>query len=261
MKLSIVIPVYNSEDILDNLLVAIKNAIQNKIHPFEVLLINDCSSDKSWQKIIELKAKYNFLKAIDLKYNCGQHAAIVCGLKYSTGDNIVCMDDDLQHDPIYIPGMLNELKKFEVCYVKYKKREYGFFKILISKLNNIVSSFLMDKPNKIYLSSYKCFKKNIAKKIAEYNGNVFFLDYWIFKYSNKINYINISHRKRYGGSTTYGLKQMLSLWSDMIFLINTKQLNIRTLSIKIIRFFFKIFLSNYLSLKKRRSIVIAEKLF
>jgi polyisoprenyl-phosphate glycosyltransferase len=145
--------------------------------------------------------------------------------------------------------------------VKYKKREYGFFKILISKLNNIVSSFLMDKPNKIYLSSYKCFKKNIAKKIAEYNGNVFFLDYWIFKYSNKINYINISHRKRYGGSTTYGLKQMLSLWSDMIFLINTKQLNIRTLSIKIIRFFFKIFLSNYLSLKKRRSIVIAEKLF
>ena len=95
MKLSIVIPVYNSEKILDKLLKTIKNAILKKNYPFELLLINDCSSDKSWQKILQLKTKYKFIKAINLKYNYGQHGAIFCGLRYSTGDNIVCMDDDM----------------------------------------------------------------------------------------------------------------------------------------------------------------------
>jgi len=261
MKLSIIIPVYNSENILGKLLKTIKNSISKKFYPFELLLINDCSTDKSWQKIVELKKKYNFIKGINLKHNYGQHGAVFCGLKYSTGDYVVCMDDDMQHDPIYIPEMLKVLKIFEVCYVKFTKRKHGYLKTLISKLNNIISSFLMNKSINIYTSSYKCFKKRIAQKIVKNNEKFFFLDYWIFKYSNKISYINISHKKRYSGSTTYGLREMLSLWSDMIFLIETKKLNIRTLSIKIIRLFFKYFLSDYLGLKKKKNIIIAKKLF
>ena len=260
MKLSIVIPVYNSEKILDKLLKTIKNAILKKNYPFELLLINDCSSDKSWQKILQLKTKYKFIKAINLKYNYGQHGAIFCGLRYSTGDNIVCMDDDMQHDPIYITDMLDRLKIFEVCYVKFRKREHGYLKVLISKLNNIISSLLMNKSINIYTSSYKCFKKNIAKQIVKNNVKNFFLDYWIFKYSKKITFINVSHKKRYSGSTNYGFKEMLSLWSDMIFLIDTKKYSIRTLSIKIIRFFFEYFLNNYLNLKKKKNIIIKEKL-
>ena len=167
----------------------------------------------------------------------------------------------MQHDPIYIPEMLITLKKFEVCYVKFKKRKHGYLKTLISKLNNIISSFLMNKSINIYTSSYKCFKKKIAQKIVKNKEKNFFLDYWIFKYSNKITYINISHKKRFIGSTTYGLKEMLSLWSDMIFLIDTKKLNIRSLSIKIIRLFFEYFLSNYLGLKEKKKIIISKKLF
>ena len=261
MKLSIIIPVYNSEKILEKLLETIKVAISKKISSFEVILVNDCSLDASWNKIKELKIKYNFLKGINLKHNYGQHSAIFCGLNNSIGEYIVCMDDDMQHDPIYIPEMINKLKEFEVCYVKFRKREHGFIKILISKLNNIVSSFLMNKSSNIYTSSYKCFRKDIAKKIIKNKDNFVFLDYWIFKYADKINYINIAHKKRYEGITTYGLKEMLTLWSDMIFLIDVKKFNIRTLSVKIIRFIFKTFLSNYLGLKKRNGIIIQEKLF
>ena len=261
MKLSIIIPVYNSENILGKLIKTIKSSISKKVSTFELLLVNDCSSDKSWQKILELKKRNNFIKAINLKYNYGQHGAVFCGLKYSTGDYIVCMDDDMQHDPIYIPEMLITLKKFEVCYVKFKKRKHGYLKTLISKLNNIISSFLMNKSINIYTSSYKCFKKKIAQKIVKNKEKNFFLDYLIFKYSNKITYINISHKKRFIGSTTYGLKEMLSLWSDMIFLIDTKKLNIRSLSIKIIRLFFEYFLSNYLGLKEKKKIIISKKLF
>ena len=194
MRLSIIIPVYNSEKILETLLEAIKISVSEKISPFEVILVNDCSLDQSWKKIKELKIKYNFLKGINLKHNYGQHSAIFCGLKHSNGEYIVCMDDDMQHDPIYIPEMINKLKEFEVCYVKFRKREHGFIKVLISKLNNIVSSFLMNKSSNIYTSSYKCFKKDIAKKIITNEDNFVFLDYWIFKYANKINYINIAHK-------------------------------------------------------------------
>ena len=69
MRLSIIIPVYNSEKILETLLEAIKISVSEKISPFEVILVNDCSLDQSWKKIKELKIKYNFLKGINLKHN------------------------------------------------------------------------------------------------------------------------------------------------------------------------------------------------
>lgn len=185
MKVSIVVPVYNSAKILNILVSELKKNLIDYSNFFEIILINDFSSDDSWEKIKNLKNKNTFIKGINLKRNYGQHSAIFCGLKYCRGELIVCMDDDMQHDPKHIPSMLEQLKNNEVCYVKYMKREHSSIKIFVSKLNNVISSFLMNKSYKIYTSSFKSFSKSVKDKIVKNNENFIFLDYWIFKYAKK----------------------------------------------------------------------------
>ncbi len=258
MKVSIIIPVFNSSKILEELLKNIKDNVLLHSESLEVILVNDYSQDDSWTQIKNLKQKYSFIKGINLKQNYGQHNAIFCGLKNSTGDKIVCMDDDMQHDPRHILKMLEKLNDHEVCYVKYIKRKHNYIKILVSKLNNIVSSYLMNKPLKIYTSSFKCFNKNIGEKIIKNDEKFVFIDYWIFKYTNKITYIHVQHNKRFAGTTNYGFKELLTLWSKMIFLIETKKNSFRYFLIFLIKNFFIFFLKDYIGYKKFNKIEILE---
>ena len=260
MEISIVIPVYNSSKILKSLLENIFREISKFSKHFEVILVNDFSNDNSWNEIKKLKKKYNFIKGLNLKKNYGQHSAIFCGLKHAIGQKVVCMDDDMQHDPCHIFNMLDQLKKFDVCYVKYIKREHNIIKVLISKLNNIISSYLMNKSMKIYTSSFKCFKKNVRDEIILNNDNFIFLDYWILKYTKNITSVNVTHNKRLEGKTNYGFRELLTLWSNMIFLIEEKKISLRYLIVLLIKYFFKIFFKSYIKYSTSNKIEISEKI-
>ena len=258
MKLSIIIPVYNSSKILRMLIESIKKFTPYDIYSTEVILINDYSLDDSWNKIKILRNKFNFIKGINLKKNYGQHSAIFCGLKLCKGDYIICMDDDMQHHPMYLSKILQELKQYEVCYVKYLNREHSFIKIMISKLNNIISSYLMNKSYNLYTSSFKGLTKKLNKKIIKSDESFIFLDYLIFKNTNLITSVNVTHKKRLHGYTNYGFRQLLTLWSKMIFLIEPGKKDFRFYIVKLIRFFFKLFLKKYINLKSKEKIEILE---
>jgi len=261
MKLSVVIPVYNSEKILNTLISSIKRNIKIRKNLFEIILINDFSSDNSWKIITNLKRNNNFIKAINLKKNYGQHYAIFLGLKFAKGKFIVCMDDDMQHDPRYINKIVKTLEnRNEVCYVKYLKQEHKITKIFISKLNNIVSSYLMNKSNKIYTSSFKGFTKKIKNEIIQNKSDFIFLDYWIFKYSKKITFINVKHKERFYGETNYTFRKLLSLWSNMIFIIETKNYNLKSLIILLFKLLFKTILKKYVNHSPVKRILIKNKL-
>ena len=262
MKLSIIIPVYNSEKILPTLLNSIYKKISKKIKKFEIILVNDCSHDQSWKIIKKFSLKEKYIKGINLKYNYGQHYAIFTGLKYAKGDQIICMDDDMQHDPNYINDIYLQLtNEHDVCYVRYLGRKHNLIKIFISWLNNIVSSYLMSKSPKIYTSSFKGFNKIIKKKIIKNPPKFVFLDFWVIKYGKKINIINVFHKKRLLGDTNYKLRELITLWSNMIFLIDTKKKNLKSLIIIILKLFFKTFLKEYIDYKDKRAIIIDSKTF
>ena len=105
MKLSIVIPVYNSSKIIDELVARILNSIKNLnlYNSFELILVNDFSSDKSWERILYFAKEYPFIKGFNLDDNYGQHNAIMAGLNNAQGDFIITMDDDLQHLLSFFP--------------------------------------------------------------------------------------------------------------------------------------------------------------
>ena len=116
MKLSIIIPVYNSSKILNKLVEEInKHLAQELKNNYEIIFINDFSQDTSWTTILELSNRYQEIKGINLEKNIGQHGSIFVGLKFSTGEKIVIMDDDLQHPPSSILSIYHKLNSYDVC--------------------------------------------------------------------------------------------------------------------------------------------------
>ncbi len=262
MELSIIIPVYNSELILPKLVQEIDKVFINKSIKKELIFVNDFSKDNSWQVIKHLSESYDFIKGINLKSNYGQHNAIAAGLNYSRGEYIILMDDDLQHDPIYILNILEELRKdFDACYVKYLKRKHILWKKILSHINHITASYLSNKSSKIYTSSFKGINKKLCDIINSDQNNEVFLDWLIVENSRKINTINILHRERLEGKTNYDFKKLLILWSNMIIKIKPKGI-FKMYLISIIKLFINLVIYKFLNKREyKEKFLISEKTF
>jgi len=210
MILSIIIPVYNSEDILDELITQITSEIDKKIDllkEFEIILVNDNSIDKSWQKIKEISTKHKNVTGI------GQHNALMAGIKNSKGDFLITMDDDLQHPPSYMVEIINKLNEgFDICYTKYQNNKYSFIKKVGSIINDKVANIVLDKPKDIYLSSYKGMKKNIINELKRFDGPHVYIDGIILNVTSNIGSVDIEHNDRLTGNSGYSFKKLFSLW-------------------------------------------------
>jgi len=217
MKLSIVIPVYNSSKILEKLINEIDRNLSSKFNKdYEIILVNDFSKDESWNVIKKISKKFNFIKGINLNYNIGQHGATFLGLKYSIGNRIIIMDDDLQHPPQSLLSIYEQLDFYDACYTLYLKRKHVYWKIFVSALNNFFSSFIFDKPFKIYTSSMKGIKAEIRNKFIDLNPKIPFIDSMILQNAKKITNIKVYHQKRFEGKSNYNLSKLFKLWFDMI---------------------------------------------
>jgi len=231
MKINVVIPVYNSEniisDLVKNIIQEIKNLKDN--YSYKVILVNDCSNDDSWNKIKELCIENNAIFGINLMRNYGQHNALMAGLNYVDGDYIITMDDDFQHSPKEIKHLIKEINKgYDVCYTKYNQNKYGFFKILGSKINNKLSNFLIDKPQDIYLSSFKCMTKKMVLEMKKYDGPYVYLDGLIFDITKNVTSVNVEHQKRKEGVSNYNVLKLFSLWLRVLTSFSVAPLRILT---------------------------------
>ena len=217
IKLSIIIPVYNSSKILKKLINEINSNLYTKLkNDYEIILVNDFSNDNSWEIIKTISQEFNFIKGINLNYNVGQHGAIFVGLKNSTGDKIIIMDDDLQHPPLSLISIYEQLDLFDACYTLYLKRKHVYWKIIVSSLNNLFSSFIFDKSFKVYLSSMKGITGDLRDKVVNYNPKIVFIDSLILKEAKKITNIKVHHQERFEGKSNYNIRKLFILWFDMI---------------------------------------------
>ena len=233
MNLSIIIPVYNSSSIIENLSKEILLTINqlNDVDKFQLILVNDCSTDESWKKISKLSNEYkDCVIGINLMRNYGQHNAIMAGLKLANGDYILLMDDDYQHPPKEIPKILSKIKEgYDVCYTNYKNNTYSKIKIFGSWINKKISNILIDKPKSIYLSSFKCFTKKVLREIIKYDGPFVYIDGLIFDITKNVTSIDIQHSERKLGKTNYNIFKLISLWLRVLTNFSIVPLRIATL--------------------------------
>jgi len=216
--LSIVVPVYRSATILPQLVAQIHEEMRAEglDGRFELLLVNDCSPDNSWQVIRTLAETNSFVKGITLRRNAGQHNAIMAGLHHARGEYIVLMDDDLQHPPSAIADILRALSSgYDVCYTNYLNRQHAAWKKLGSQFNDWMATLLLGKPKGLYLSSFKGMHREIAQEIIRYDGPYTYLDGLILDVTRSITTVDIEHQERYEGKSNYTFGKLLSLWMKM----------------------------------------------
>lgn len=216
--LSIVVPVYRSAPILPKLVevIAAEMRAENLSGSFELILVNDCSPDDSWQVIRKLAADHAFIKGITLRRNVGQHNAIMAGLHHVNGEYVVLMDDDLQHPPSAIADIVKALADgYDVCYTRYLNRQHAAWKKLGSRFNDWMATRLLGKPKGLYLSSFKGLRREIADEIIQYDGPYTYLDGLILDVTRSITTVDIEHQARYEGESNYTFTRLLSLWMKM----------------------------------------------
>lgn len=215
---SIVIPVYHSETILPRLVEQIHEEMKkcNLDGRFELILVNDCSPDNSWQVITSLAETHVFIKGIALRRNFGQHNATMAGLHQASGESVIIMDDDLQHPPQFLSRMLQKLEEgYDVCYTRYLNRQHVLWKKAGSMLNDCVATWLLNKPKGLYLSSFKALRLGVVKEVIKYDGPYAYLDGLILDATRSIAVVDIQHQARWEGKGNYNLRRAMALYMGM----------------------------------------------
>ncbi|MBD0296038.1 MAG: glycosyltransferase family 2 protein [Bacteroidota bacterium] len=229
MKLSIVIPVYNSEVTIEPLVNSLLYVLEQ--YDLEIILVNDASKDRS-EAICENIARSNSrVKFISLRRNSGEHNAVICGLNYCTGKYVAIIDDDFQNPPSEIIALLNKAKKYnyDVVYANYKNKQHSFFRNLCSSINNICATHLINKPPGLYLSSFKVISKEIIDDIISYKGPFPYIDALILRCTSNIGSQTVMHHNRIHGKSNYTLKKLLSLYLNIVINFSYRPLRIVTI--------------------------------
>ncbi|MEK7821552.1 MAG: glycosyltransferase family 2 protein, partial [Planctomycetota bacterium] len=125
-------PVHNEADSLGELLSRLLPVLKGLKQSYEVIFVDDASTDRSWEVMKELRANSPHVRLIRFKKNCGESAALEAGFKAARGDMIVAMDADLQSDPKDIPGLLEKLKEYDVAWGLMAERKDAWQRNLVS---------------------------------------------------------------------------------------------------------------------------------
>lgn len=215
-EISVVVPVYKSHECVAELVRQVSDALKN--FDWELVMVNDCSPDTSWQEILKASEKESRVLGINLRKNGGQDLAILAGLNSASGKWVVIMDDDLQHSPYDIPKLYNEAQKgFDVVYADFKQKKQKLWKNLGSALNGKVSELALGKPKGIYLSPFKIINGDVVKEMCKLNNLFPYIDGLIFQITKNITQINIEHHKREYGKSNFTLIKSIQVFLRMMF--------------------------------------------
>ena len=227
MKLSIVSPVYRAELVLDELVERISNSIPSEFTSYEVILIDDFSPDKSWQKIVEVSNKNPNVKGFKLSRNFGQHYAITAGINQVSGDYIVVLDCDLQDQPEEIKKLFLESQKgFDIVLARRYERKDSFFKKAVSKLFYNVLSYLTGIKHDTTVGNFGIYSRQVIKEVVKLNEKIKYFPTMVKWVGFSTSYVNVEHASRSQGKSNYNLKKLLELALDIILAYSDKPLRL-----------------------------------
>lgn len=227
---SIVVPVYNSEKMLRELCSRIAKTFEQSGAHYQIILVNDFSSDNSWGVIRDLKNEYgNKLTGIHLRRNFGQHKALLCGFKYATGEYIITIDDDLQFFPEDIELLIARARNTSADLV------YGFYQderhhSQVRKWGSNFVGYIFEKFGNTtgQGSSFKIIHHQVVDKIKDYNHSFTFIDEILSWHTTKIEWQQVRHAPRREGQSGYSLPKLVLLTLNLIFSYTTVPLRFMT---------------------------------
>lgn len=222
MDISVVIPLFNEEESLPELYEWIDRVMKANDFSYEVIFINDGSTDRSWNVIKELKAKYETIKGVKFRRNYGKSPALYCGFERAQGNVVITMDADLQDSPDEIPGLYNMIIKDGYDLVSgWKEKRYDpLSKTLPTKLFNATARSVSGIKN---LHDFNCglkaYRKEVVKNIEVYGEMHRYIPYLAKNAGfSKIAEKTVHHQARKYGTTKFGLNRFVNGYLDLVSL-------------------------------------------
>lgn len=227
MLFSIVIPVYQAINIIDELLSRIKTAMQFAEGDYEIILVDDGSADNTWESIEKLVVVNPCIIGVKLSRNFGQHHAITAGLDFCTGEWVVVMDCDLQDRPEEIERLYNKAKEgYDIVFARRNNRTDSFWKKIFSVIFYKVYSYLTGINYDGTIANFGIYSNKVIaviKNMKEPMRAFAPMARWVgFKKTS----IEVEHGKRFSGKTTYSLGKLIGLAFDIILSYSDKPLKI-----------------------------------
>ena len=222
MDISVVVPLYNEEESLPELHAWIKRVMEANNFSYEIIFVNDGSTDRSWQVIEELGAQYPEVKGIKFRRNYGKSPALYCGFEKAEGDVVITMDADLQDSPDEIPELRRMIVEDGYDLVSgYKKKRYDpLSKTIPTKLFNATARKVSGIKN---LHDFNCglkaYKKDVVKHIEVYGEMHRYIPYLAKSAGfDKIGEKVVQHQARKYGKTKFGLNRFVNGYLDLLSL-------------------------------------------
>ena len=231
MKLvSFVIPCYCSEKTIASVLDEIRGAMQGlPQYAYEVILVNDGSPDNTFETLRALANSDCHVTAIDLARNFGQQSAIMAGLSHSSGDYVVCLDDDGQTPADEVGKLLQKLEEgYDVVYASYEHKQHSWFRNWGSRVNSKMTEIILGKPRNLALTSYFAVKRFIVLEMLKYKHSFPYSEGLVLRSTRRICNVPVHHRQRQEGTSGYTLGKLIALWMNGFTSFSVKPLRLAT---------------------------------
>lgn len=258
MDISIVIPLYNEEESLPELIAWIDKVMTDNNFSYEAIFVDDGSKDTSWSVITQLKESYGSVKGIKFRRNYGKSAALNVGFEAAQGDVVITMDADLQDSPDEIPELYRRIREenFDIVSGWKKKRYDPITKTIPTKLFNAATR----KMSGIHLNDFNCglkaYRKDVVKTIEVYGEMHRYIPV-IAKWAgfSKIGEQVVEHRARKYGVTKFGLSRFVNGFLDLLSIFFVGKFGKRPMhffgSLGVLSFFIGMVMAIYILLEKK----------
>jgi undecaprenyl-phosphate 4-deoxy-4-formamido-L-arabinose transferase len=228
--ISVVVPVFNSELTLRSLVTQLGALFQKSGQQYEIILVNDCSRDNSWNVIAELGALDSRVRGVDLMRNYNQHNALLCGIRLARYDVLITMDDDLQHPPREIPSLLSKLDEgHDVVYGAPRELPHGVLRNLASTITKAALQAAMGAETARRVSAFRAFRTELRRSFETFHGSFVSIDVLLTWGTTRFTHVFVDHEPRLLGQSNYTVRKLLTHAINMMTGFSTLPLQIASL--------------------------------
>ncbi len=216
-SISIVIPCYHCEASIKELAEEILQTFEGTDIKWEAILVNDGSTDKTWQEISQLAKKYNWVTGINLSRNFGQHNALYAGILATKNELIVTMDDDLQHSPADIIPLISTIEKnYDLVYATPEEEQHSKFRNIASVTTKYLLEKTLNIPRASDTSAFRIFNSQLIDVFKHHIGPFVDIDAILAWGTKRVGTITVQFRKRKYGQSNYSVLSLISHTIKMI---------------------------------------------
>lgn len=229
-SLSVVVPVYRSEQTIPDLVQRLKCVLDALAEQYEIILVNDASPDASWSVVQDVAKQHRRVHGIDLMRNYGQHNALLCGIRAANYPIIVTMDDDLQHPPEEIPRLLGKLSEgYDVVYGTPETEQHGWYRDLASQVTKLALSSAMGAETARKVSAFRAFRTPLRDAFERYQGPFVSVDVLLTWGTTRFAAVPVHHEPRRAGVSNYTVRKLMTHALNMMTGFSTLPLQLASL--------------------------------